>query len=325
MYAAVVRSFDHSPRYESFDNPVAKGGNELLVDVLAAGLHPRVRAGASGSHYTSTHALPLIPGVDAVGRLPDGQMVYFVAPDTALGTMADQAVIDRRQSVPLPAGVDPIIVAAAMNPAMSSWLALRKRIIFEAGKSVLILGATGSAGQMAIQIAKRLGAHQVIAAGRDAELLNTLPDLGADTIISLAGDPEQMADRVGEAAADVDVVIDYVWGKPAELIMPALLMRRSERDRAIDWIHIGSTAGTTLALRSELLRAANFRILGSGQGSISTADIVAELPALVEELAAGHLTVNARAVPLSEVEATWNAATPRSQRIVFTPTAAVTH
>ncbi|MBA3867897.1 MAG: zinc-binding alcohol dehydrogenase family protein [Anaerolineae bacterium] len=324
MYAAVVRSFDHAPRYESFDDPIAKGENEIVVDVLAAGLHPRVRAGASGSHYTSTQELPLIPGVDGVGRLPDGKLVYFVAPDTALGTMAEQAVIDYRQSVPLPDGVDPVMVAAAMNPAMSSWLALRKRITFEAGKRVLVLGATGSAGQMAIQIAKRLGASQVIAAGRDADLLNTLSNLGADSVVSMAGDPEEMATQVGEAAADVDVVIDYVWGQPAELIMPALLMRRSERDRAIDWIHIGSMAGTTIALRSELLRAANFRILGSGQGSISTADIVAELPALVAELAAGRLTVNAKAVPLSAVEATWNVPAPRSQRIVFTPTAAVT-
>ena len=318
MYAAVVRSFDHSPRYEVFETPIPNGENELLVDVLAAGLHPRVRAGASASHYTSTHELPLIPGVDAVGRLPDGHLVYFVNADTTFGTMAEKAVIDRRQSVLLPDGIDPIIVAAAMNPAMSSWLALRKRITFKAGQRVLILGATGNAGQMAIQIAKRLGASQVIAAGRDAELLNTLPELGADSVISMAGDAEQMANRVGEAAADVDVVIDYVWGQPAEMIMPALLMRRSQRDRAIDWIHIGSTAGTTLALRSELLRAANFRILGSGQGSISTADIVAELPALVAELAAGKLTINAKAVPLTEVETVWDAPAPRSQRIVFT-------
>lgn len=323
MYAAVVRSFDHPPRYESFDSPIAKGEYELLVSVLAAGFHPRVRSGASDSHYTRTHKLPLIPGVDGVGRLPDGQIVYFVSPDTALGTMAEQAVIDRRQSVSLPDGVDPIIVAAAMNPAMSSWLALRKRITFEAGQRVLILGATGNAGQMAIQIAKRLGARQVIAAGRDSALLNTLPGLGADIVITLAGDLEQAAARVGEAAADVDVVIDYVWGQPAELIMPALLSRRAEANRAIDWIHIGSTAGTTVALNSELLRAANFRILGSGQGSISTADIVAELPALVKELAAGKLTVNAKAVPLAEVESIWDAPPSGNQRIVFTPISAI--
>src|ERR1700678_498515 len=81
MHAAVVRSFDHPPRYEAYDSPEPSGADEILVDVLAVGLHPRVRTGASGRHYTSTGTLPMIPGVDGVGRLPDGQRVYFVAPD----------------------------------------------------------------------------------------------------------------------------------------------------------------------------------------------------------------------------------------------------
>lgn len=319
MYAAVVRSFGHPPRYESFDTPVASDDHEIIGDVLAVGLHPRVRSGAGGTHYTSTNALPLIPGVDGVARLPDGQHVYFVATDDAPGTMAQQAVIDRRRSIALPDGANHVTLAAAMIPAMSSWLALRKRITFEPGKRVLILGATGNAGQMAIQIAKHLGASQVIAAGRDSSLFDLLTNLGADSVVSLAGDLEQAADKVGEAAAGVDVVIDYLWGQPAEHIMPALVMRRADRSRPLDWIHIGSMAGQTIALQSELLRAANLRLLGSGQGSISAAGIVAELPALIHELATGTLKVNAKAVPLAEVEAVWNAPTPRGQCIVFTP------
>jgi NADPH:quinone reductase-like Zn-dependent oxidoreductase len=319
MYAAVVRSFDHPPRFETFDTPIIKDESEVLVDVLAVGLHPRVRAGASDSHYTSTHTLPLIPGIDGVGCLPDGQRVYFVALDPAFGPMAEQTVVNRRVMVPLPDDVDPVIIAAAMNPAMSSWIALRKRINFEPGQRVLILGATGNAGQMAIQIAKRLGAEQVIAAGRDQDLLDGLTRIGADIVVSLAGDPERAALRVGEAAANVDVVIDYVWGRPAELIMPAIATRRSDPSHALKWIHIGATAGTTIVLSSALLRSANFHILGSGQGSISTEGIVAELPALIRELATGSITVNARGVPLSEVEAVWNAPTTPGQRIVFMP------
>ncbi len=319
MDAAVVRAFDRPPRYESFVDPVASDEHEVIGDVLAVALHPRVRSGASGTHYTSTDALPLIPGVDGVAHLPDGQRVYFVAPDTAFGTMAEKAVVDRRQSVPLPDTVDPVMIAAAMIPAMSSWLALRKRVTFAVGERVLILGATGNAGQMAIQIAKHLGAGQVIAAGRDASVFNRLIELSADEVVSLAGDPEGAAEKVGEAAAEVDVVIDYVWGQVAERVMPALLTHRDDRSRPLDWIHIGSVAGPTIVLHSELLRAANLRLLGSGQGSISTADIVAELPALVHELAAGTLTVNAKAVPLAEVESTWNAPIPRGQCIVFTP------
>ncbi|NEB79481.1 zinc-binding alcohol dehydrogenase family protein, partial [Streptomyces sp. SID14478] len=127
MRAAVVRSFDAPPRYDTFETPVPRGEYEMLVDVLAAGLHPRVRSGADGSHYSSGGALPMVPGVDAVGRTADGELCYFVATDDAAGTMAEQAVVDRRRCVPLPPTADPAAVAAAMNPAMSSWLALRLR------------------------------------------------------------------------------------------------------------------------------------------------------------------------------------------------------
>ena len=135
--------------------------------MLASGLHPRVRSQANGSHYTSTDQLPLIPGVDGVGRRSDGSLVYFVLPDTVYGAMAEHTVIDRRRSIPLPSGADPVLLAAAMNPGMSSWVALGQRVTFTPGQSVLILGATGSAGQLAIQIAKHLGASAVVAAGRE--------------------------------------------------------------------------------------------------------------------------------------------------------------
>src|SRR5262245_53488697 len=139
MKAAVVSSFGVSPRYDDFPTPAATDPDELVVDVLAAGLHPRVRSQANGSHYTSTRDLPLVPGIDGVGRGPDGLLRYFVLPDTTLGSMAERTVIDARRSVVLPAGSDAVAVAAAMNPAMSSWIALRRRVTFEAGQNVLIL------------------------------------------------------------------------------------------------------------------------------------------------------------------------------------------
>ncbi|MFY9889090.1 MAG: zinc-binding alcohol dehydrogenase family protein, partial [Streptosporangiaceae bacterium] len=122
MHAAVVRSFEHPPRYETYDAPEPAGRDEAIVDVLAVGLHPRVRTGASGRHYTSTGTLPMIPGVDGVGRLADGRRVYFVVPDDTWGSMADLAVVDLRRIVPLPDGADVGKVAAAMNPAMSAWV-----------------------------------------------------------------------------------------------------------------------------------------------------------------------------------------------------------
>src|SRR3984885_8362771 len=109
MHAAVVTSFDAPPRYQEFPAPTPSDG-EILVDVLAAGLHPRVRSQASGLHYTSTDELPLVPGVDGVGRGSDGLLRYFVLSDTTLGSMAERTVIATRRSVVLPDDTDPVAV-----------------------------------------------------------------------------------------------------------------------------------------------------------------------------------------------------------------------
>jgi NADPH-dependent curcumin reductase CurA len=108
-----------------------------------------------------------------------------------------------------------------MNPGMSSWIALTRRIAFEPGNSVLVLGATGNAGHMAAEIAKHLGASTVIAAGRNPERLAALPALGADATISLSGDQQEIERRLGEIAAEVDVVLDYLWGPVTERVLPA--------------------------------------------------------------------------------------------------------
>jgi NADPH:quinone reductase-like Zn-dependent oxidoreductase len=319
MNAAVVRSFGNPPAYEPFEIPAPTSEDEMLIDVLAAGLHPRTRSSANGSHYTSTGQLPMIPGLDGIGRDPAGQLRYFILADTHLGSMAEQAVIDPRRSVVLPADTDVLTVAAAMNPAMSSWIALRSRIAFEPGQSVLVLGATGNAGQMAVQIAKRLGAGRVIAAGRDPERLVALTELGADTTISLAGDPDAIDGVLGEAAAEVDVVIDYLWGAATERNMPAVLTRRTDKSQPLIWIEIGSMAGLQITLPSAWLRAARLELVGSGQGSVSTKDIASELPTLAAEISTGTYTIDTVATPLSEVEQTWNAPVAPGRRIVFVP------
>ena len=324
MHAAVVDAFDTPPTYRQFPDPVPAGAQQALVDVLAVGLHPRVRSQADGSHYTSTDELPLVPGIDGVGRLGDGRLVYFVLPDTRLGAMAEKVVIDTRRSIILSPGrqsgaPDPITLAAAMNPGMSSWVALRRRIAFQAGQSVLVLGATGSAGQMAIQIARHLGAARIVAAGRDQDRLDSLTALGADTTVSMRGDEQTVAERLGQAAGDVDVVIDYLWGKPAEDAMMPILRNRADRTRPLTWVQIGSVAGATVAVPSVALRSANFQILGSGQGSVGTADILAELPALVEQISAGTFTLNVRSVPLAMVEQVWTEPIDPSERVVITP------
>src|SRR4051812_46476349 len=160
MNAAVVPSFAAPPRYREHPEPIAHGRGEAVVDVLAAGLHPRVRSQANGSHYTSSGELPLVPGIDGVVRDAKGKLRYAVLDDTPLGTMAERTVIELDRSVVLPRDIDPVLVAAAMNPAMSAWIALRRRIDFKRRSRVLVLGATGNAGRMAIEVAKRFGAAE---------------------------------------------------------------------------------------------------------------------------------------------------------------------
>jgi NADPH:quinone reductase-like Zn-dependent oxidoreductase len=313
MHAAVVTAFDRAPAYREFPTPTPQTPEEMVVDVIAAGLHPRVRSQADGSHYTSTEELPLVPGIDGVGRGPDGTLRYFVLPDTTMGAMAEQTVIDQRRSIVLPDGTDPILVAAAMNPVMSSWLALRRRIDFEPGQTVLILGATGSSGRMAVQVAKQLGAGHVIGAGRDAQRLASLPKLGADTVVQI-DNPSAVAD----VARDVDVVIDYLWGPITAEVMAGIATHRSDRSKPLTWIEIGSVAGPSAEIFSAALRAVRLQIVGSGQGSVPTRDILTELPAIAAEITRGSFELDARAVPLTDVEAAWNEA-DADQRIVITP------
>ena len=313
MFAAVVTTFDTPPSYQEFPNPSPDGADQVLVDVVASGLHRRVRSQADGSHYTGTGALPLIPGVDGVGRLPDGTLRYFAVGDTTWGSMAEQTVVDLRRSFELPSGADPILVAAAMNPAMSAWVALRRRIAFAPGQTVLVLGATGSSGQMAVQVAKELGAGRVIAAGRNPARLASLRELGADTVVGLGDSAE-----LGAAAADVDVVIDYLWGPPTVDAMIAVATHRRDERQPLTWIELGSVAGVSAEIPSAALRALPLQIVGSGQGSVSTRDILAEMPAIAEAINSGVLRIDARPIPLREVAAAWRDV-DSADRIVLTP------
>ncbi|GAA2614824.1 zinc-binding dehydrogenase [Paractinoplanes durhamensis] len=173
---------------------------------------------------------------------------------------------------------------------------------------MLILGATGSAGRMAIQIAKLFGAARVIAAGRDTARLATLAALGADETITF--------DKI-DRAADADVVLDYVWGEASAQAMLPLLTARADRGAPMTWIQIGSMAGELAAIPSVALRGARLQIVGSGIGSIAPRDFMAELPALAEALATGRVDVQAHAVPLNRINQAWTAET--GDRLVFIP------
>jgi len=320
MNAAIVDSFAKAPRYGSFADPVAEAG-EVLVEVEAAGLHPIVKALANGTHYGSTGKLPFVPGVDGVGRLQDGTRVYFGVSRPPFGTFAERAVTNAALSVRLPDGLDALTAAGIVNPGMSSWVALNVRAQFRAGESVLIVGATGAAGLLAVQIAKRLGARRVVAAGRNAEALAAARELGADAVIPLEQSREALvaAFRGEIVEHGVDVVLDYLWGEPAENMLAAIAQKGlSHAAPRIRFVQIGQSAGATITLPGATLRSSGVELLGSGFGSASIEQIFAALAEFFKQAAKTPFVTKVQAASLRDVEALWNAP-ERGARLVFQP------
>jgi len=318
MNAAVVQSFDAPPRYATFADPVAADG-EQLVTVTAAGLHPIVKALAKGTHYGSTGELPLIPGVDGVGKLADGTRVFFGVARSPFGTFAERAPAASWMCLPLPAALDDVTAAGIANPAMSSWAALTARAKFVAGESILILGATGVAGRLAVQIAKRLGARRVIAAGRNPRALEALKALGADAVIPLQQDQTSLvaAFRNELINAGVDIVLDYIWGQPAEALLQAIAQKGLRKTAPrIRFIQIGESAGKTISLPAATLRSSGLELLGSGFGSASLDQIRESLAEFFQAAAKLPFQFHTKPASLREVETLWNSG-EQGVRLVF--------
>ncbi|BAP85794.1 hypothetical protein LOOC260_112560 [Paucilactobacillus hokkaidonensis JCM 18461] len=313
MKAAVVNNFEQVPQYQSFEKPQPQT-KEQLIQVRAASVNHRVQSQADGTHYTSDGKLPFIPGLDGVGQLADGRLAYFVTSNPIYGSLAEQTVVDHRRIIPLPSDIDVNSVAASMNPAMSSWMALKSRLGTDINsKKIMILGATGNSGSLAVEISHYLGAKSVVAIGRNRD---KLAKLTAEKTISLLDEPAKLKQEIKEVA-DVDVVLDYLWGDAAKQVMLALLPARSNHSQSLTWIEIGSMAGADLVLPSAALRSINLNLIGSGQGSIDPKLFLTELPALAQLISQGKFNVDVEAVPLDQVTSKWNLKTDR--RLVFNP------
>lgn len=319
MKAAVVEAFDRPPRYTEFADPLA-GDGEAVVQVTAAGLHQIVRALAGGRHYGSSGVLPFVPGVDGVGRLADGRRVYFGAARPPFGTFAELSITRPWMCVPLPEALDDATAAALANPAMSSRAALM-RARFVAGESVFILGATGVAGRLAVQVARRMGARHVTAAGRNPRALAGLGALGADTVISLAQDEAALLDacRAAIAEAKADVVLDYLWGRPAEVLLQAMARTGlSHTAPRVRYVQIGNMAGATIELAAAALRSSGLELLGSGFGSASLEDLIKAVGEVFAEAAVQPFEIAVKALRLAEIGQAWDA-TEDGSRLVFAP------
>src|SRR5271156_4109978 len=195
MKAAIVLEAGKTPVYGDFKEPIAADG-EVRINVTAAALSNVVRSRASGTHYSSSGDLPFVVGIDGVGRLDDGRRVYFVLPKPPLGSMSERTVVRSGQCVALPDGLDDVTAAAIANPGMSAWAAMKERAKLAAGETVLVNGATGTAGRLAVRIAKYMGAKKVIATGRNVEALKELKTLGADVTIPIGAADDAFEDAL---------------------------------------------------------------------------------------------------------------------------------
>ncbi|WP_424187730.1 zinc-binding dehydrogenase [Actinokineospora sp. G85] len=316
MRAAVITAPDVSPACADFPEPAVQPGHEPLR-LVGAGLHNVVRGLATGQHYGRGHTTyPLVPGIDAVARTGDGRLVYTGYARPPFGTMAERLVAPFQAEVP--AGADPLAIAAGMNPGLSGWMVLtaRRREVGALG-TVLVLGATGVSGSLAVQGALALGAERVIAAGRDPEALERLRAAGATTVSLVQNGPDGLAGALADAVAEAQpgLVLDYLWGPVAEAAFAVL--GRSGEDTGADtaYAQIGSLAGLEASLPADLLRSRRIRITGSGVGSVSPEEMLAEAPEVMARFADGSLQVPYTAFPLSRVGEAW-AHTGRSRAVV---------
>jgi NADPH:quinone reductase-like Zn-dependent oxidoreductase len=304
MKAAVVKAMGQGPVFDDFQAPLA-GEGEVLVSVAAAAISHVVKSRASGAHYSSGSRFPFVVGIDGVGRLMDGRRVYFVLPRPPYGSMAETVAVRSAQCIALPDDLDDVTAAAIANPGMSSWAAFKERAGLQKGETVLINGATGTSGRLAVQIAKYLGAGKIIATGRNAETLKSLEALGADRTISLLQDGDELAAAFREQfAAGVDVVIDYLWGDSALSLLTAAAKAGADAV-PIRFVQIGALSGSEIALPGAVLRSSAITLMGSGIGSIPLDRLVDATGALLRATVAGGFQIANTVKPLSQVEAAW--------------------
>ncbi|MGH8783881.1 MAG: zinc-binding dehydrogenase [Cupriavidus necator] len=303
-----------APVYQEFDDPTPAGG-QVVVDVGAAALSRLDMAIAEGRHYIKPAAGRFVVGREGVGRLADGQRVYFNvnAPLAPFGSMAQRALVDPALTFPVPDGIDDERAAALGNAGLAAWLPLSWRARMQPGETVLVLGATGISGLLAVAAAKLLGAGRVIAAGRDVQALQRARRLGADAVVPL-DQPGDLLDAYRNAAdGNVDIVLDYLCGAPAE----AALLALGHGGRLV---HIGTTVAPTITFAGAAARKACFDIMGFAYYHAPVEVQAQAYAELCRHTAAGRMEIDIVTVPLEDVGQVWAAqARGARQRFVLVP------
>ncbi|MEU4232959.1 zinc-binding alcohol dehydrogenase family protein [Nonomuraea sp. NPDC026600] len=319
MKAAVLHEVGGIPRYEDFPDPVADDG-EVIIDVKAVAVENVDKAIAAGTHYASEKyigRLPAIPAFDGIGALPDGTLVGFGNIRLPYGALAEKTVVPQGSYMPIPDGIDPAVVAV-MASAVTA-MSMKTAAGFVPGETVLVQGATGVAGRLAVKVARLLGAGRIVATGRDDDQLREVQAIGADTVINTAVSDEALAQAYLDARGDgYDIVVDYLWGRPSEILLRALVPRSFAFGKPTRVVQIGESAGTELALAGSSLRTSGVEIYGAAKGlDPQTMDEVYQQ--IVTWTRSGELTFDVEKVPLSDIETAWQRTDLRGRRLVVMP------
>ncbi|RCS23801.1 zinc-binding alcohol dehydrogenase family protein [Phyllobacterium salinisoli] len=301
MKAAVVTDFGKAPAYGDFRDPVA-GKGETIVRVHAAPLSPIVKALASGKHYTSGAQAGFVPGVDGVGTDPEGRRVYFLFPKAPFGSMGELALVSDEMIVAIPDEISDVRAAAVATGGLASWVALTRRASVQPGATVLVNGATGAAGGMAVQIARHFGAGRVIAVGRNKTALDRLD---VESRIAL----DDRADEALRAEFDrgVDVVLDFLWGEPAARVIAAATKNRGARsgEPRVRYVQLGTVAGDEISIRGDAFRSSGLELMGSGIGSVAIRELLAGARELLTETNSAGFDAPVTTLPLMAVADAW--------------------
>jgi NADPH:quinone reductase-like Zn-dependent oxidoreductase len=319
MKAAVLNKLGSAPVYSDFPEPVPQSEEQVVMQVIAAALKHLDKLKTRKEYYAPYQEVPVVTGTDGVGTLPDGTLVYAQG---ITGTMAEKTLITAGKYTVLPAHLDMATAAALPNAVLGSAVPLIVRAQMKPGEVVLINGATGITGRVAVQVAKYYGASKVIAVGRNEDTLGQLQSLGADMTVSLNQNDRKLLQLFKETDRQyhIDVIIDYLWGSPAEHILRALENR--ETQKMIRFVTVGDMAGNRLSLSSGTLRSADIMLLGSGFGSLFPEVLrhfnTEMLPEMFALATANKLKIETETRHLSQIDTVWNTDT-FSKRIVLLP------
>lgn len=320
MKAAVLYARGEMPRYADIPAPAPRNDEEVLVSVKAVALKHFDKSRANGTHYSAEGGRQegKVIGGDGVCVLPDGMRVYALG---ASGMMAEKATVERDRIVPLPAGLDDITAAALPNAVIGAAMALRFRAGIEPGDTVLVNGATGFTGRVAVQIARHYGAGRIIATGRNPQSLQELLDLGADEVISTQLTDGEFAGRLQQVhgTTPLHVIIDYLWGHTAEMILASLKGKGAFTPRT-RFVSVGAVTGDSIQLSAAGLRSIDLQLSGSGLGSWTRAQVRALfseiLPEMFQLAAEGRLKVETVQVALRDIGRLWDVEVPDGRRLV---------